>query len=552
VTWPRAIFIVFILWYMVLGLAILSPDAVYSGDIGVKFVQARALVMHRFTSLDLPYPGAFLDPEREFFPMRPPFVMSVGGETQTIYTPASAVLAALGVGPGGIRGLVLITVVSGALALFAAWKIAPARDAVLALVALGLAGPLWFYAVSGWEHAPAVALGAGAFAFAIRGRSRLAPVVAGLLLGAGATLRDELLLLLPGLLLVMWLRERALRPVLVTGAAVAVLLVAAAAMDVWWFHRPAAAHLRHAVHFLRRPFSITADATELPSLRPLTLRQRYEFVVQYWLLGYGNDRVIAIFSAGLALALLVRWFWRSSILMFIWLVAIVVLAAIDLRELVTAPKWLAGLQRVSPYFVFALFPAPPGTERRGWLPAALLFASVCYFVLTFVGADTNGGKSLGPRLLLPVFPLLAVGAAGRIRDYVGAPRLSDRLVGWTGCTLLVMSIAMHLAGTVPAYVVRNHGDSGAIQTIAASSDRIVVADDPFTAQLLFPLYFRKTILLADSPQLGERLGARLMDAHVAGAMLVSRRGQPAVTLPPYRLDRTEVKGRAVIQYWLRY
>jgi hypothetical protein len=550
-TWARALFVALVLGYAILGLAVLSPEAVYSGDIGVKFVQARALVSHRFASLDLPYPGAFLDGAREFFPMRPPFVIEAGGETQTIYTPASTVLEAIGVGLAGIRGLIAITVLAGALALYSAWKIAPREDGVLVLAALGLGGPLWFYSVSGWEHAPAVALGAAAFACALRGAEPGGPAVAGLLLGMGATLRDEMLLLFPGLLLFVWLRSRALKPLVLATAFLIAPLLLAAAMDVWWFHRPAAAHLRHAVGLLRRPFSITADAAELPTLRPMTLRQRYEAVIQYWLFGYGNDRWIVIFVAGLAVALTIRWRLRTSAGMLVWLAGILVLAAIDLHELVTAPKWLAGLQRVSPYFVFGLFPLPPGVARRGWLHGAILCTFAAYLVLTFIGADTNGGKSLGPRLLLPVFPLLAVSSVGRIRDYVTAARITDRMLGWAGGALLAASIAMHLLGTIPAYVKRNHDDSGAFKTAAASGERIVVADDPFTAQLLFPLYFRRVILLADSPELGVRLGARLAEQRVPGVILVSRHLEPNVDLAPFRLQRTDIKGRAIIQYWRR-
>lgn len=63
--------------YAVFGLLVLAPEGLYSGDIGVKFVQARALAASEFRSLDIPYLGEFLDPSREFFPIRPPFVMTL-------------------------------------------------------------------------------------------------------------------------------------------------------------------------------------------------------------------------------------------------------------------------------------------------------------------------------------------------------------------------------------------------------------------------------------------------------------------------------------------
>jgi hypothetical protein len=88
-------------FYAILGLVVLLPEAVYSGDIGVKYVQARALWANGLTSLDIPYPGAFLDPARQFFPLRPPFMMTASGATQAIFSPASAMLQALAVGAAG-------------------------------------------------------------------------------------------------------------------------------------------------------------------------------------------------------------------------------------------------------------------------------------------------------------------------------------------------------------------------------------------------------------------------------------------------------------------
>jgi hypothetical protein len=79
----------------------------------------------------------------------------------------------------------------------------------------------------------------------------------------------------------------------------------------------------------------------------------------------------------------------------------------------------------------------------------------------------------------------------------------------------------------------------------------VVADDPFTAQLLFPLYYSKIILLADSADAGERLGRMLADQRVSGAVAVSRHPQPALVLPPLSLERSEPVGRMVLQHWRR-
>ena len=513
-------------------------------------MQARALAASRFTSLDIPYPGQFLDAAREFFPIRPPFVMVTGGATQAIFSPASAVLQAGAVSFAGMRGMILISLAAAALILAAGWRLADRGQGVVVLLALGIAGPLWFYAISGWEHAPAVAFSTLAFALAVRSPAGAAPLLAGLCLGAGATLRDEVLLLAPGLLLAVWLRTRGVRPLIWVVAGTIAPLACAAVVEVWWFQRPVAAHLRHAVHLLQSALRVSnAPNPDVPALRPFTVRERYETVIQYWLLGYGRDPWIEAYGAGLVAALAIRVWLRSSIGLLIWILAIVGLAWIDLHELITAPKWLAGLHRVSPYLVFALFPLPLAAERRGWFRAMALVTTAAYLALAFAGADTSGGKSLGPRLLLPLLPLLAVAAMATLSAYLSAASALDRWIGRAGALLVVMSGVMHLAGTVPAYVERNRGDSAAIEAVAHGTDRIVAADDAFTAQLLFPLYYRKIVFLVDSPDAAHRLAEALIRQQMSGLVLVSRLELPAVQLAPFRLDRTEQHGRMVVQYW---
>jgi hypothetical protein len=189
--------------------------------------------------------------------------------------------------------------------------------------------------------------------------------------------------------------------------------------------------------------------------------------------------------------------------------------------------------------------------RESQLRAVTAFTTFAFLAIAFAGVDTSGGKSLGPRLLLPLLPLLAASSIVTIASYWRANGVVDRAVGWTGAALVAVAAAIHLGGTIPAYKARNADDASAVLAAAASPARIVVADDMFTAQLLFPLYDRKIILLTDTPELGSRLGARLAAERMGSALLVSRNPEPAVGLPPLRLEQTELRGRMVLQYWRR-
>jgi hypothetical protein len=216
-----------------------------------------------------------------------------------------------------------------------------------------------------------------------------------------------------------------------------------------------------------------------------------------------------------------------------------------------APKWLAGMQRVVPYAVCALLPRPRGnTEADGRFPLIVAVTTAIYLLVAYVGTDTHGGKSLGPRLLLPLLPLLVVAAIMRISSYLRSTLVADRAVGLIGVTLVALSMTMHVFGTLPAYHRRNLDDSGALVALASSRVRVVVADDDATAQLLMPLYRRKVIFLADSPDLMTALGTAMVNQRIPEVVVVSRQPQPAV-LEGLHIDHAESRGRMLLQYYRR-
>jgi hypothetical protein len=371
------------------------------------------------------------------------------------------------------------------------------------------------------------------------------------LIGAGATLRDEVLLLAPGLLLALWLRERAARPfAAVTAAAAAIVLplALAAGLEVWWFERPAAAHLRHAVHILQVATGVTSEPNpDVPALQPFTLRDRYETVVNYWIAGSGSNVAIAGFALALVAGIALQVKFGTSAGLLAVAVGITAIAVMDAVEVIAEPKWPAGFVRVAPYIVLALFPAPRAGARYGWLPSAIAGTALAFLAVAFIGTDTSGGKSLGPRLLMPLVPLLAVAAVMRIAEYFRGNRL-DRAVAVTGALLVVLAVLIHTLGTFPAYRIRNRQDAKAVLVAGAAPERVIVADDPFTAQLLFPLYYRKIILLAETADEGNRIGHLLSEQRIASALVVSR--EPGtVTLLPLRFESSELAGRITIERW---
>ncbi|MDQ3347228.1 MAG: hypothetical protein M3545_04600 [Acidobacteriota bacterium] len=80
---------------------------------------------------------------------------------------------------------------------------------------------------------------------------------------------------------------------------------------------------------------------------------------------------------------------------------------------------------------------------------------------------------------------------------------------------------------------------------------MIVADNEFTAQLLLPLYYRRILLLADTPEASRRLGAHLSAERLRSLLVVTRSADSPVDLAPFRKRRTELRGRMTIQFWER-
>jgi hypothetical protein len=539
-----------VLGYAVLALIVLSPDVVSSGDSGVKFVQARALLDNRFRSLAIPYRGAFVDPQATFTPLRPPFVLSTAsGETQAIFPPAGAVLQAMFVGFGGVAGLRLLSILGAAVALWSAVQLAGRHSAWLP-IALGLGTPLWFYAVTESEHTPAVACGAAAFALGAWGHTGSA-ALAGALLGAGAALRDECVLLLPGLLVGIWWKTRSFKAASAAIGGCAGVLLVAAAIEVWWFGRPVAAHLQHAVHFARSALHLTAQPNpELPTLAPMTLYDRYQTIVEYWLIGAESTPAMLVLLVGTIAAALLAWRGTRRPLI-VAVVVLTALAVVDAVTLANAPRFNAGLYRLSPFLLFAILPGAAGSDDDRWLNRVVLLTLISYLLLAWFGVDTTGGKALGPRLLLPLVPLLAASAFVTIRGYFMSSVRLDRILGVCGIALASASVVMQTAGTMPAWTRRVREDAERLAAITASDQRILVADDMFTAQQLLPLYYRRIVLLADGFDRGSELGAVLEQQRVPSVLVVSRRVTPHTELPPLKAVWTSRQYRYLIQIWRR-
>jgi hypothetical protein len=540
--------------YAVLAFGVLRPDATYSVDATIKVIQARTLLMNRFAESGIPNRGSYIDPEGRFFPLSAPYVFHTSAGWQSIFPTASALLQAP-FSPWGLAGATLPALFGACLLLWVTWRFGQGGDGESAVpLLLGLATVLWFYATSPNEHALSAALTTGALLAACAGGRSI--YLAGVLLGLAGTLRDESLLVAPGLVFARYLsgtrsvRLLARQTAVMAGMAL-LPLAAVAGLDTWVYHRPVSAHLLHAVAPLQR--WLPADSVRsLPALPIIPWDERPDVLIHQWLVGLGTplDKMLVV-AALLAAVGIRRWTGSALGLVAVlgWLAA---WRAADVAVLTTVPKFVGGLYRLCPFVVFALVPLP--TDTRPSRARTLAIATcAAYLALAIFGLNTIGGKSFGPRLLFPMLPLLTVAAAQSIVAWLRRYRDSrlDGAVGGIGMALVAASIVMQFGVALPAWVARNRSDYETIAGVSATTDRIVIVDHVSAVQMTTPFYFDRVVFLATSQRAADGLADLLVRARVGSFSVLSRGEQPSLAFPAFGLENEVREGRLVRQHWRR-
>ena len=542
----------------------LRGDIFLNIDASVKFVQASSLYLSGYRSMALGYPAAGLDPAQMFFPFDPPFAFRSGGQFQSIFPSAFAVLASVftWAGPAGLR---VLGVVGAAVAAVAtAWL--PDRRPQWWLAPLAIATtPLWYYSTGAAESTVSVAASTCAFVAALSGIVRR-DILAGLLLGIAAIFRDEALLLAPGLLFA--LGTRSLRPAGIWrfGLATAAPIGAMAVADWIWFDRPPLAHLRHALPWLNA--ALPRSRAVLPELAPMMWRDRYETLAHYWWFGDGNTWLLVV-AAGLALAWLLRRHSLGPYVVATVVAAAVARQAVDVGPLVAAPRFLTGLLRLSPFMLFALLPDASGVvqsdrstpsdlsvsndERRPSCRRVAIVTVVTSVTLVLLTLTTTGGKGLGPRLTMGLWPLLLAGAWEGLASWVAAARrlAPARVIAGGGLLLVAGAVVMELGVALPALAARTRDDGRALTLVRQIPDRLVVLDDDVSMQLVGAEYFNRHIVFVARPDLWAQLGAQAAAAGETRLLVVSRGPRPQTAIPPFHFAEEWTVSRYWIGRWVR-
>ncbi len=543
---PLAWFAVALAGFALYGIWVLDPRTLFTLDAAVKLLEAQCLLDSGFTSLSLSYPAATFDPQWQFFPFVSPWVFHAAGGWQGVFPSAVAVLMAPALALG-VSGVVAVSALSGAAVVALVSTASPAAPRWSAPLLLGAGSFLWFFSVLPWEHATALALSTWAWLRLVRSTDPAAVAAAGLAIGAATALRDESLLLVPGLLWLLWRDRRGLSSWVTLLVATSAPLALLAIVDVTVFMRPPFAHVAHAVDIAARWLGTPPGVPHRPGW---PLSRRYETLVSAWIVGEGG----AVYPTVLVVALVSINLWRRTEAARMGVLGIVTLCAVqlahDLRQFLPHPDFPAGLLRLSPVLIFAFLPSA-GDQRAslvrtaGWVTCAGFAAGVLAFL------TTDGGPGYGPRLLLPVLPLLCISACEGLWSYRRAVAIPFCRGIWVvGLALFGGSLVMQFGVGMRTFAMFNRTEAAAVQWLESSDERVIVLDSALTVSVVEPVYRSKQVLLADSQRQTETLAGVLARAAVPSFLLVSREPIQQFTFPSYRLDQSLKFGHTTIARWV--
>ncbi|MBL8897981.1 MAG: hypothetical protein JNM84_10160 [Planctomycetes bacterium] len=525
-------------WHIVLGVALAlfasfatwlaSGDALFCGDIGVKYVQMQALASGQRA---IENPVRELDPEGELFPLKAPFVIQSEGRFYSVYLNPYVWFGSLAYrwgGPTLCRALTLACALGavGATYLLARRLRLDPRAALGAAALLLFATPFWLYGCCFWEHAPATLLSTAAFALLCAQSSARRVLLAGACFGLAATLRPEALLMPCALALAIALRRseqrfRAPALLLLSSAATALLVLLLAQGELF---------LAHAQQYLfphlqqeqggRGNFATPGRWSIARGLLGGSLGSAPGKIPEVLVLA------LLIVSALVALLAMARSELARKAQLFLVPLALL-LASVSLVTAILEPNvYLRGLLVSCPLVLLALPALPSFVRSRGAAlvdrdTSALTFFFFCAAAIAL--APNDGGTAWGPRFLLPAFPLLACLCCATRERAELAPGPSRPVIPRLVAALaIVLGLAVQLVGMRNVAAVRTQ-KSELLSTLAARTEPWVLTSWSFLPQAAALPWTRgeKRIGVLDSPAALQRSVEALYRRGVASFLYVN-------------------------------
>lgn len=482
---------------------------------GVKLLQVEALVRSNFQSLALGYPGQSIDPSGAYFPITRLFAARVGGQWYAVFPPLFAILTSPFYLTLGHFGLYVLPMAGAIGVLYLSLLLARsanlgAHEAYLP-VAVGIGSPLFLYAVVFWEHSLAAMLCLAAFALTLRPltgrRSQSVALLAGVLMGVASAMRPECYWFTVGCIAasILWHGRPGWRHPALIAIGTATVNAASWAFNAYAFGHPLGLHYELNVResFGAAPSLLARIEQAGSNALHMLLNPSTQEAVNIWVL------------TPLGLFVLACWFRRR------WAViaaAVLMLLALGLFAIEQHVK--EGLLAVAPVCVFWLagWPFHKQDRSRTFRRAATLLVMI-FIVGVILTSPTPGGWQFGPRLLLPVYPLLF------ILSIQGLTALREHAPQKLVLAVFFATLCVGFTTAFRALQVADHNKRDwhlLALAFRQSQSQVIVTDRPYLPQNLACLYYEKPFFLigADAEDATDLL-SRLAEAGIQRLMFVS-------------------------------
>jgi len=506
----------------------MPPSGFWIYDTALKYIQLQAIADHGEFSLD--WPGRAIDPEQEFGPIRRGFHALIDGDLHSAYSPAFPLLSVPFYRLLGDQGILAIPILGLLLGLPAIWRIArllgggdasSPRLGFLAVLAVSFATPLWFYALAFWEHTPAVGLSCWSVWACLqfqRSPDLRSALLTGVMAGLPVYFRTESYLFAAVVLAFAAWPCRKRGDIVATLAAGLVL----ALLPLWIFHTWALGNPL-GLHVATQPW---ADS----SLQQY-LAERME-VAGRLLLNLHVDRRLSLllaipFYAALILGPLVRGNANR------WGVPLAAGSALAAGGFMLWEQWASlypmnrliaanGLFSASPLLILGFLGATRdlGREasraRRTLLGVCLTYALLYSALIPGVNSQ---GIHWGNRFLLPIYPLLGVGACVTAEAWWTRANPSW-LARASVAALFLLSFGFQVYSLVLLHE-RKASSQALNERVLASDAEIVVSDTWFIPVDLAHVFYDRPVFLAPKHR-RDVLLARAREHGVRTVMSVDR------------------------------
>ena len=510
---------------------LLSSLTFFSNDIGLRFLQIRALVENGWQTFAIPYPARFLDPEVAHVPYYYAYLLL----DDQLYLNISPYLPLLTsflyhlLGPAALPTLPVLAGVATALATYKLGNLTRVRHPALLLWLTVLATPILFYSLTLWDHTLGTACATVAtftVAHGLHTGRRSSFFWGGLAVALGTAQRVEILVfalaLLAGLLLVSGHKWKQWGAFVLGGVVGTAPLWAAQTI---WFGHPLGVVFASHVFGYGVPAAYPVEAYANVTLtRPIKISRLLLYVE-------AADPIIFIAAlASLTGAFLIVFMlrmhhWRRRGLVLGLLIG--VLAGYTVFAAVAWQRELPGLITTFPPLALSLaFWNRSDEAEPGHLPYRFVYLTVVLFLgLMILLWPSHGGSQWGARYLLPAYPLLLYLAFYTYtRWQTAAGERFAPTVRYLFVSLLVAGVLLQLLSV--RLLFQRHAEQIATKkAIASLPADLILTNHPFLPSFMSALDEKMFLYVKDEDDL-HRLLPRLQDQDVKRFALVTVAGMP--------------------------